>query len=138
MNRNQITLAIALFAGLLSAAVAGPREDLLARYATGARAADAGFSTFSAIRGESLHRDRHGLGKPDTPSCTACHAEDPRQAGRTRSGKAIDPVAVSVSHARYTDAAKVEKWFKRNCTEVLGRECTPREKGDWITYMMGL
>jgi hypothetical protein len=51
-------------------------------------------------------------------------------------GKSIEPVAVSVSPARYTDPAKVEKWFRRNCTEVLGRECTPLEKGDWLTYVI--
>ena len=32
--------------------------------------------------------------------------------------------------------ADVEKWFKRNCKQVLGRECTPAEKGDFITFMM--
>ena len=45
-------------------------------------------------------------------------------------------MAASASTARYTDPAKTEKWFKRNCKEVLGRECTAREKGDWLAYMM--
>jgi hypothetical protein len=44
-------------------------------------------------------------------------------------------MAVSVSPLRYTNTAKVEKWFKRNCNEVLGRECTAQEKGDWLAYM---
>ena len=35
----------------------------------------------------------------------------------------------------YADPAKVEKWFKRNCNEVLGRACTPLEKGDWLSFM---
>ena len=42
---------------------------------------------------------------------------------------------VSVVATRYGDPAKVEKWFKRNCTEVLGRECSAREKGDWLAWM---
>jgi hypothetical protein len=45
-------------------------------------------------------------------------------------------MALSASPARYTDPAKVEKWFKRNCNEVLGRECTPQEKGDWLSFMI--
>jgi len=130
-------LLAAIFLGVTApASFAAPRDDLLARYADQARAADPAFTTFTASRGEALHRTRHAGGKPDSPACTACHGENARAAGRTRSGKAIDPMAASVTPARYTDPAKVEKWFKRNCGEVLGRECTPREKGDWLAYMM--
>ena len=45
-------------------------------------------------------------------------------------------MAVSANPKRYTNKADVEKWFKRNCKQVLGRECTPAEKGDFITFMM--
>ena len=137
MSDNRFTLSILVFALALPAlAAAGPRDELLSRYKTEAHAADASFSGFSAARGEALYRDRHTGGKPDTPSCTSCHANDPRKPGQTLTGKAIAPVAVSVSPDRYTDPAKVEKWFKRNCTEVLGRQCTPLEKGDWLTWMI--
>ena len=122
---------------LSTAAFAGPREDLLAQYATAAKAATPAFSGFSAARGKTLHTQKFTGGKPDTPACTACHGKDPRGAGRTLTGKAIEAVAVSVTPTRYTDPAKVEKWFKRNCNEVLGRECTPQEKGDWLSYMLG-
>ena len=44
-------------------------------------------------------------------------------------------MAVSVTPDRFTDLAKVEKWFRRNCNTVLGRECTPAEKGDFIAFM---
>ena len=47
-------------------------------------------------------------------------------------------MAVSVTPERFTDAAKVEKWFGRNCNTVLGRECTALEKGDFITYLSGI
>ena len=117
-------------------AAAAPRDDILGQYATAAKAASPAFSGFSAKRGETLHLSKFTGGKPDTPSCTTCHGESPRSAGHTPAGKAIDPVAVSVSPTRYTDPAKVEKWFRRNCTEVLGRECTPLEKGDWLTYVI--
>lgn len=117
-------------------ASAAARDDLLARYADEARASDGGFTSFSAARGEKLYRERHTGGKPDTPSCTSCHGDNPREPGQTLTGKSIDPVAVSTSPTRYTDPAKVEKWFRRNCREVLGRECTATEKGDWITWMI--
>jgi hypothetical protein len=44
-------------------------------------------------------------------------------------------VAVSVNAKRFTDAAKVEERFERDCQTVLGRACTAAEKGDYITYM---
>jgi len=92
-------------------------------------------STGEVARGRTLHEQKSTGGKPDTPSCTTCHGNDPRAPGRSQTGKFIEPMAVSVSPLRFTNPVKVEKWFKRNCNEVLGRECTPQEKGDWLAYM---
>ena len=134
------TLPALLATGALlfaAAGQAGVREDQLAAYASAAKATNPGFSGFSAERGKTLHTQEFSGGKPDTPACTACHGKDPRSSGRTPAGKTIDAVAVSVTPTRYTDPPKVEKWFKRNCTEVLGRVCTAQEKGDWLTYMLG-
>ena len=50
-------------------------------------------------------------------------------------GEPIDPMSAP---GRFTDPAKVEKWFKRNCSDVLGRECTALEKGDSLAYLLGL
>ena len=44
-------------------------------------------------------------------------------------------MAVSKTADRFTDPEKVAKWFLRNCTTVLGRECTATEKGDVITFL---
>ena len=132
MTRNLTTslLAAALALTLSGAGMAGPREDKLTTYASAAKAADPAFTGFSAARGKTLHTQVFTGGKADTPSCTTCHGNDTRAAGRSLLGKTIDPVAVSAAPTRYTDPAKVEKWFKRNCTEVLGRECSAKEKGD--------
>ena len=116
--------------------IAAPRDDLLSDYAAAAKRVDPAFAGFSAARGEAFHRHSFASGKADTPACTSCHANDPRSAGRTPAGKAIEPVALSATPGRYTDPAKVEKWFKRNCKEVIGRECTPQEKGDWLSFML--
>ena len=116
--------------------IAGPREEQLDRYASAARAANPAFAGFSAARGRTLHTQAFTGGKPDTPACTSCHGNDTRGAGRNPAGKTIEAMALSASPSRYTDPAKVEKWFKRNCNEVLGRECTPLEKGDWLTFVI--
>ena len=119
-----------------TAAAAEAPSSLLDFYASQARAADPDFTGFSAQRGELLFRSNFSGGKPDTPSCTACHTKEPRNNGQTRAGKDIDPMAASVNPNRYTDREKAEKWFGRNCRNVLGRECTATEKGDFISFML--
>lgn len=114
------------------------RDAILADYATQAKKADAAFAGFSAQRGETLFRTKWAGGDQRTPSCTACHTDNPRNAGQNaKTGRAIDPVAVSVNPKRFTNAADVEKQFGRDCKSVLGRECTALEKGDYITFMAG-
>jgi hypothetical protein len=126
--------AIALLATV--SAEAGPREALLDDLATQAKAADRGFTGFSAPRGKTLSRTMFAQGKPETPACTTCHTASPLKMGETRAGKPIEPMAVSVTPDRYTNPKKVAKWFRRNCKSVLGRECTAQEKGDFLTFMI--
>jgi hypothetical protein len=45
-------------------------------------------------------------------------------------------MAPAVNGVRFTRTGKVEKWFKRNCNDVLGRTCTAQEKGDVLTYLL--
>lgn len=135
LNISAILTGLAIV--LSSTSQAGVREDQLTQYASAAKAANPAFGGFSAERGKTLHNQNFTGGKPDTPACTSCHGKDTRSAGRAPSGKAIDAMALSTSPTRYTDPVKVEKWFKRNCTEVLGRVCTDQEKGDWLTFMLG-
>ena len=128
-----VALLLAATCGL---AFAATPSQLLESYATGAKAADPGFVGFSAERGKALFLGKFSTGRPETPSCTTCHTENPKAIGQTRAGKNIEPMAVSVNPKRYTDLKKVEKWFRRNCDNVLGRSCTPVEKGNFITFMM--
>lgn len=116
----------------------GARDALLAGYATQAKKADPAFAGFSAQRGETLFRTKWAKGDERTPSCTACHTDNPRNPGQNaKTGRAIEPVAVSVNPKRFTDLDQVEKQFGRDCKSVLGRDCTAQEKGDYITFMAG-
>jgi hypothetical protein len=112
---------------------AGPRDDILAGYA-----AQAGVSSFDKAAGEAFFRTPHTGGNPDISACTACHTENLSGFGQTRVGKPIEPMAVSANPQRFTDPAKVEKWFARNCSTVLGRECTAMEKGEVIAWLSSL
>ncbi len=130
-----LPLSLSLSLLLCGNASAAPRDDILRSLDSAARAADPAFTGFSAARGQTLHTQAFAGGKADTPACTSCHGATPRSSGRTPAGKAVEPMALSLSPSRYSDAAKVDKWFTRNCRDVLGRECTPREKGDWLSFM---
>ncbi len=70
-------------------------------------------------------------------SCASCHTEKPTQAGRhAKTDKAIQPLAPAANAERFTDAAKVDKWFRRNCNDVLGRVCSAQEKADVLGWLI--
>jgi hypothetical protein len=133
-----ITVLIALLGLLAGPSYADPRRDaILGELLAQAKKDGAGFAGFSAERGAAFYKATQKGGKPGTASCTSCHGTSPQERGKTRAGKDIEPMAVSKNPARYTDRDNVEKWFGRNCNDVLGRACTAQEKGDFITSMMG-
>ena len=123
-------LAAALaFSG--SALAAGP-AGLLAGYPTEAKKADPSFAA-SVARGEAFFNARHG----NEWSCASCHGSPPTGQGKhAKTGKAIAPLAPAANAERFADAAKAEKWFRRNCNDVLGRACTPSEKADVLAFLL--
>ena len=133
--RLWVLVSASLFVALASEAAPAGRDAVLASLAAEARQTNASFAGFSADRGRVFWTSTHTGGNPDTRSCTACHTQNPHAMGQTRAGKSIQPMAVSSNPERFTDPHKVEQWFTRNCKTVLGRECTPIEKGDVITYL---
>ncbi|KAA0677703.1 DUF1924 domain-containing protein [Roseomonas genomospecies 6] len=127
-------------AGIALAATADPnRTKILDGYAAEAKKADPSFTDFSADRGWALYLGPHSGGKvAETPARASCHTQNPAGPGRHyRTGRAIEPMAVSANPKRLTDPAEVEKRFERDCVNVLGRACTAREKGDFITFLAG-
>lgn len=137
--KKRLVLAALALAVLTGTAFANPdRQAILDRLAGEAKQQNKAFQSFSAERGQIFFLEKHAGGKAETPACTTCHTNDPKLPGASRAGKEIKPMAVSKTPTRFTDAAEVEKWFGRNCNQVLGRDCTATEKGDVITYLMGL
>lgn len=92
----------------------------------------------SAARGEKLFFAKRVHSSGESVGCTTCHTENPRATGKTRANKLIEPIAPIANKERFTDPAKVEKWFKRNCKDVLERACTEQEKADFIAFMLSV
>lgn len=127
------------YAGLavlgMTSAVAGAADTPASLMAQYAKQAGVPVSALSAPRGEAMYRTEHPGRNGQAVSCAGCHTANPTQPGRTRVGKRIEPLAPAANPQRFTDAAKVEKWFRRNCQDVLQRECSAHEKGDFITWL---
>lgn len=123
-------LLVALSAGwLVAAAQAATPVEIEAAYAAKAGTAP------DAARGQRLFTTAHGA----EWRCATCHGERPVQAGsHAATGKSIAPLAPTAQASRFTDPAKVEKWFRRNCQDVLSRVCTDGEKADVIRWLRGL
>lgn len=121
-----LALACSTLAPLADAA--SPAE-LLSNYAAQAKAAGV------AARGQQFFNSTHGK----EWRCTSCHGTEPTQTGKhAATGKPIGPLAPAFNAERFTDAAKTEKWFRRNCNDVVGRECTATEKADILSWLMTL
>ena len=127
--RFQSFAAVLALAGAALQVQAATPAELLAGYT-----AQAGAPAVPA-RGQNFFTDRHGRDW----SCSSCHGTPPTQTGRHAStGKPIEPLAPAFHTMRFTDPAKVEKWFRRNCNDVMGRECTAAEKADLLSWLMTL
>ena len=137
MKRSITFLLTAFFlaAAIPDAAVAGPAQNAIIKHYQ-ELAGGAAASGFSAKAGAAFFAAKHQGGKPATPSCSTCHTSSPLNTGHTRASKPISPMALSRTPDRFSDLKKVEKWFGRNCRSVLGRECTPVEKGNFLAYMI--
>lgn len=88
-----------------------------------------------ASRGKVFFGSQHG----GDWSCASCHGTPPTSQGKHAStGKTIAPLAPAFNPQGFTDSAKVDKWLRRNCKDVLSRECTAAEKADVLAYLASL
>jgi hypothetical protein len=131
MKLHKILMAASMLLAT-SAALATPATDeLFARYKS------EGAAGFDAARGgENWSKETRGE-DGQTMSCASCHGKDLSKEGHHhKTNKVIQPMAPSANRERFTDVKKIEKWFKRNCNDVLARECTAQEKGDFLKYLL--
>lgn len=132
-----LSIAIALIAlcALSTAMAATNLKEQNAGWTVQAKSADASFSP-SADRGKNLYGRIFRAGS-DMASCATCHTTNPKALGKHAiTGKEIPALSPTTNPERFTDAKKSEKWFKRNCMDVIGRECTAAEKADLSAWLL--
>ncbi len=126
MRHTSILAALLIAAG---GALAETPRDFLTRFEKEAGAAA------SPERGARFFTTKQG----GEWSCASCHTDKPTQAGRhAKTDKAITALAPVANAERFTDAAKVDKWFRRNCNDTLSRLCTAQEKADVMGWLLSL
>ncbi|MGZ8204007.1 MAG: DUF1924 domain-containing protein [Burkholderiales bacterium] len=138
ITRARAALLVLLTLAWTGVHAASPAE-LLQGYAAEAKKENAAFKEFSASAGDKFYHAavKHSSGRQ--MSCATCHTDNPGNAGKhEKTGKEIPPLAPSVNKTRFTDHANAEKWFKRNCPDVLERACTAQEKGNFIAYIISV
>ena len=129
------TFLVSLTALAIAFPLAASANPILDNYKAQAKAENAAFMDFSALAGQKLYNTQG----PNQLACVSCHTDSPKNPGKhAKTNKVIDPLAPSVNAQRFTDAAKVEKWFKRNCNDALGRACTTQEKGNFMAYVLSV
>ena len=127
-NFSSLSLVYAALACALSPlAQAVTPAELLAGYTAQAGA------PAQVTRGQQLFTTTHGKDW----SCASCHDATPTAAGKHAStGKVISSLAPAFNPKSFTDPAKTEKWFRRNCNDVMGRICTADEKADVLAWLL--
>lgn len=122
---KKVLLVLAMMS-LVNATFSAAPPELLRGY-------EAQSSKASPARGEQFFDAKHGK----EWSCASCHDNPPNHDTRhIVTGKVIKPLSPNANPERFTDQAKAEKWFKRNCSDVLARECTAQEKADVLSWLM--
>jgi hypothetical protein len=131
MSVGRVVFAVQMLVLSYTAVAATAVDELLSEYK------QQGTTSFNATAGKNFwNQATRPSGAVTERSCASCHTQDVRQNGKHAiTGKTIKPLAPSVMAKRLTNPTKIRKWLKRNCEWTRGRECTPQEKGDVLTYL---
>lgn len=108
-------------------------------YATHVKSIDPAYK-LTAEAGRAFYTKKYARRKDNKEeSCSSCHTDNPMNKGKhVDTGNAIQPLSPVANPKRFGDLQKVETKFKKHCNNIIGRDCTPQEKGDYITYLLSV
>ena len=118
-------------------------QKIADKYAASAKAIDPSYAGLSADDGKTFFNREVIQFKGDTKNkgkaiaCASCHTSNPADEGRhIVTNKPIRPLSPAVNPKRFNSVENVEKKFTKHCNEVVGSDCTPQEKGNYIAYVL--
>ncbi len=138
---RKITLLIAIAISFASASVQADTvsaQKLADKYAVIAKTINPSATGLSAEDGKTFfNRELTIRGKQ--VACASCHTANPANTGKHAvTGKPIQPLAPAANAKRFSDLDKVEKNFEKHCLDIIGRDCTAQEKGNFIAYLISV
>ena len=138
-----VFLALLMGPSLTANADTTMAQKIADKYALAAKAIDPNYAGLSADEGRTFFAREVIQFKGDTNNpgkaiaCASCHTANPADAGKhIVTGKAIKPLSPQINPKRFNSVAEVEKGFTKHCNEVVGSDCTPQEKGNYIAYLI--
>ncbi|MEY3747527.1 MAG: Cytochrome c [Pseudomonadota bacterium] len=139
MKKTSFVISLFLaFASYSAHADVVSAQKLADKYATFAKHANPSSTGLSASDGKAFY-NREITVKGQQVACASCHTANPADAGKhIVTGKPIRPLAPSANPKRFADIDKVEKEFTDHCNDVIGRDCSAQEKGNFITYLLSI
>lgn len=139
MKSSKIVLSLLLaFASLSAQADEASAQKLADKYAVFAKHTNPASTGLSAADGKTFY-NREITVKGKQVACASCHTANPADTGKhIVTGKPIRPLAPSANAKRFTDIEKVETQFTEHCNDVIGRDCSAQEKGNFITYLLSV
>jgi cytochrome c peroxidase len=112
-------------------------EMLAQKYATIAKIVNTGYEGPSAIAGKIFFNRKIKGAHDKEVACASCHTANPADEGKhIVTGKAIRPLSPAVNSKRFNDRDKVEDKFTEHCKDVVGTDCLPEEKANFIAYLL--
>jgi mono/diheme cytochrome c family protein len=137
MRKLSSTLLILLSSLSLSAqADVATAQKLADKYAAIAQHIDPQSPGLSAEEGQAFFTRELTI-KGKQVACASCHTSNPADAGKhIVTGKPIRPLSPVTNDKRFGSVEKVEKNFTKHCNDIIGRDCTAQEKGNFIAYLL--
>lgn len=143
MKHSNLILAALLGLTAISAnADVASAEKLAQKYTTVARIVTPSYAGPNAEEGKVFFNRKITQFKGKTAynkdvACASCHTANPADQGRhIVTGKTIKPLSPAVNAKRFTDRDKVEDKFTDHCNDIIGADCTPQEKANFIAYVL--
>lgn len=132
---------IIAFAGVLLSSYAFAdvtnAEKLVYKYTTIAQSVNPSFKAPSITDGQIFFNRKFTTPNGKEAACASCHTSNPANVGKNIvTNKEIPPLAPRVNTKRFTNLDKVEEEFTKHCNDILGADCAPAEKANFIAYLL--